>query len=439
MKMRWILAANSSLVMAEAVADVGIVLVVGSVLIAGFRRLREPQVIAEIIAGIVLGPSLLGLLPGHLTTRLFPVGVRPDLNAIAQVGVLLFMFLVGWEMNTGDIRQRRGTVLGISLSSIALPFGTGIALATWLFHDHATVNHHHVSETAFVLFVGTAMAITAFPVLARIIIEHRLQMTPVGSLALASAAVGDVLAWCMLAFVSVVAVSAGSGHLFQVIGYFALYAVVLAFVVRPALKFIVARMSRHGNVSPQLLAVVAAGVFAAGYVTNQIGLDAIFGAFSFGLIMPRDAKRQLASRVRIPMEHITMLLLPVFFVSTGLGVDVTKLGGAGVLELVCIIAVACLGKLVGATGAARMSGMSWKDSRSIGLLMNTRGLTELIILNVGVSMGVLDTRMFTMMVIMALFTTAMAGPLVPRLPYARVDEKQFESSDELAELETHVA
>ena len=433
------MAANSSLLMAEAVADVALVLVVGSVLIAGFRRLREPQVIAEIIAGIALGPSLLGLLPGNLTTRLFPLSVRPDLNAIAQVGVLLFMFLVGWEMNTGDIRQRRGTVLGISLSSIALPFGTGVALATWLFHDHATVNHHHVSETAFVLFVGTAMAITAFPVLARIIIEHRLQMTPVGSLALASAAVGDVLAWCMLAFVSVVAVSAGSGHLFQVIGYFALYALVLAGVVRPLLKFVVARLSRHGNVSPQLLAVVAAGVFAAGYVTNQIGLDAIFGAFSFGLIMPREAKKQLTSRVLIPMEHITTLLLPVFFVSTGLAVDVTKLGGAGMLELVCIITVACVGKLVGATGAAKLSGMSWQDSRTVGLLMNTRGLTELIILNVGVGMGILDTRMFTMMVIMALFTTAMAGPLVPRLPYARMHERQFEPSDELAELETRVA
>jgi Kef-type K+ transport system membrane component KefB len=424
-------AQNSALLLAETVADVAAVLVVGAILIPPLRRLRQPQVIAEIIAGIVLGPSLLGLFPGHLTTRFFPLAVRPGLSAIAQVGILLFMFLVGWEMDAGQIRSRGTAVFGISLSSIALPFGTGIALATWLYHDHATVNHHHVSELPFVLFVGTAMAITAFPVLARIILEHRLQMTPVGTLALASAAVGDVLAWCMLALVSMVAVAGGTGHLWSVLGYSALYAVVLGVVVRPLLRILIDRMTKRDNVSPQLMAIIAAGVFTAGYVTNQIGLDAIFGAFSFGMIMPRDSRKRLEAPVRIPMEHVTALLMPIFFISTGLTVDVTKLGSSGLLELVGIIGVACLGKLTGATGAARLTGMSWSDSVTMGLLMNTRGLTELIILNAGVSMGVLDTRMFTMMVLMALVTTGMAGPLVPRRAYAR--SEQFATDGALLE------
>jgi Kef-type K+ transport system membrane component KefB len=213
-----------------------------------------------------------------------------------------------------------------------------------------------------------------------------------------------------------------------VVGYSALYVVVLALVVRPLINLLITRATRNGDVSPLLLGVFAGGAFIAGYVTNQIGLDAIFGAFSFGLIMPRDAGHPLEARVRVPMEHITTLLLPVFFVTTGLAVDVTELGGSGVLELLSVCAVASLGKLIGATGAARASGLTWRDSRSVGFLMNTRGLTELIILNAGVTIGVLDGRMFTMMVVMALVTTAMAGPFVPRLPFARAGGQPADDS-----------
>lgn len=412
---------NSAQLLAVTVADVAAVLIMGAILIPPLRRLRQPQVIAEIIAGIVLGPSVLGLLPGHLTTRLFPLAARPDLSAIAEVGILLFMFLVGWEMDVGHIRQRGGTVLGISLSSIALPFGTGVALAYWLYRDHAVVGHHHVGRPAFVLFVGTAMAITAFPVLARIILDHRMQMTQPGMLSLASAAVGDVLAWCMLAGVSVIAVSSGQAQLWRLLGFTALYVAVMWLVIRPALAYLIRRTSPDDLPSPQLPAVIVAGVFIAGYLTNEIGLDAIFGAFSFGLIMPRSSAKLLESRIKVPLEHVTALLMPIFFVTTGLTVDVTELGSSGILELLAIVAVACLGKLGGATAAARLSGLNWTDSATVGVLMNTRGLTELIILNVGVTMGVLDTRMFTMMVLMALVTTAMAGPILPRRTYARLD------------------
>ncbi|WP_327044150.1 cation:proton antiporter [Microbispora sp. NBC_01189] len=401
------------------VVDVAVVLAVGAALTPLIHRLRQPRVIAEIVAGIALGPSLLGLLPGHLTTRLFPAEVRPELSAISQVGVLLFMFLVGWEMNLGHARTRGGAVLSISLASIALPFGTGAVLAAWLHRDHAIVDGHHVDKVAFVLFVGTAMAVTAFPVLARIIMEHRLQMTPVGVISLAAAAVGDVLAWCMLALVSIVAASSHPERLLQVIGWSALYALVLWMAVRPLLGLLIRRLSRGGDVSPQLLVLVVAGVFLSAYTTDLIGIHAIFGAFSFGLIMPRGSGGILASRVRIPMEHVTGLLMPIFFISTGLSVDIIGLGGGGLLELAAIIGVACLSKLGGVVAAGRAAGMSWADARTVGLLMNTRGLTELIILNAGLSLGILDTRMFTMMVVMALATTAMAGPFIPRRPYAR--------------------
>ncbi|MFD7405445.1 cation:proton antiporter [Streptomyces sp. NPDC059866] len=415
------MAGNSADILAGTVAGVAVILTAGSVLVPLLRRLRQPPVIAEILAGILLGPSLLGLLPGDLPDVLFPAQTRSGLAAIAQVGILLFMFLIGWEIDLRQVSARKKAVLSISLAAIAVPFVTGAALAAWIHAEHDTVGGHHVGKLSFVLFVGTAMAITAFPVLARIILEHRLQHTRVGIVALASAAVGDALAWCMLAAVSVVAVSTGSGQVITVVGGTALYALVLVVVVRPLLRRLIDGMTKNDVVSPRLLPILAAGVFLSAYVTHRIGLDAIFGAFTFGLIMPRDSLKRLKSSVCVPFEHITTLLMPIFFITTGLSVDVTQLGGAGLLELVAIVLVACFGKMSGAIAAARMTGMTWRESSVVGVLMNTRGLTELIILNAGVSMGVLDNRMFTMMVLMALVTTALAGPLVPRQSYARGD------------------
>ncbi len=410
------MAVNSAQTVAEAVADSGAVLLLGAALIPLFRRVRQPRVMAEIVVGIMLGPSLLGLLPGDLTARLFPPAVRSDLSAVAEISILLFMFLIGWEMDLGQVRTRRGAVLGVSLSSTAVPLGSGVVLAVLLYRDHDTLAGHHVGEPGFILFVGTAMAITAFPVLARIIGEHRLQHTQVGTIALASAAVGDVIAWCLLAVVSVVAARGGLWHLLALGGWCGLYATVLVLIVRPLLRIVIARLSPGGTPSPLLLTVLASGAFLAGFATQRIGLDAIFGAFSFGLVMPSDSRQDLAGVVRMPLQHITALLLPVFFISTGLQVNLGGLGISGLCQLAAIIAVASLGKVTGAFAAARVSGMSIRDSASIGLLMNTRGLTELIVLNVGASMGVLDGQMFTMMVVMALVTTGMAGPLVPYGP-----------------------
>ena len=403
----------SSHTLAQIVLGFGIVLLVSTALIPLFRRIKQPQVIAEIAAGIILGPSLLGLLPGNPSAWLFPHAVQSGLSGIAQVGILIFIFLVGWETDFTRLRGRFTAVLSVSLASIIVPLVSGTAFGLVLYHDNSVVAGHHISRSAFLLFIGTAMAITALPVLARIIAEHGIQSTPAGTLAMASATVGDALAWCLLALVSVLAVSSGFGQLGRVIGWCIVYLAVLIIIVRPLLRRLIAGLGGRATFSPYVPGVLAAGAFIAGFVAQQIGLDSIFGAFFFGLMMPRGSLAELRLTVQFPMSRIADFLLPVFFVSAGLSTNVTQLGGVGLLELAGVIFVACFGKLSGAFGAARLSGLSPRDSTTVALLMNTRGLTELIILNVGRQMGILDERIFTMMVVMALVTTGMAGPLLP--------------------------
>jgi Kef-type K+ transport system membrane component KefB len=419
------LAQHSDLIIAAVMADIAIVLLVGAFLGRLARYLRQPPVVGEIVAGIILGPSLLGLLPGHLTARVFPTEARPYLSAIAQVGLLTFMFGIGWEFDKRLLQGRRGAAGAVSLSSIVLAFGLGVGLATVLYDHHDTVKGHHTSFTAFALFMGAAMSITAFPVLARMLTEHRMIATRVGALALASAAIDDVLAWCLLALVAaIVTASGGSGAMVQIGILAALYVAVMVLVVRPLLAFLVRKWV--GDRVPSLFIIVlVAGLFLSSYATTWIGIHAIFGAFVFGFIMPREPFDVLAEGVKRPFDAISMVLLPVFFIVTGLNVDISAISGRGVLELAGIIVVACAGKLIGAAVSGRLAGMSWGEAGTLGLLMNTRGLTELIILNVGVRLGVLDGQMFTMMVLMALITTALAGPLLPNAPV---------SPDELAGL-----
>lgn len=412
----------SSHTLAQVVLGFGSVLLVSTALIPLFRRIKQPRVVAEIAAGIMLGPSLLGLLPGNPSAFLFPPAVQEGLSSIAQVGILLFMFLIGWETDFTRLRSHRTAVLSVSFASITLPLVSGTAFALVLYHGNSVVNGHHIARSAFLLFIGASMAVTAFPVLARIIAEHELQSTPAGTLAMASAAVGDALAWCMLALVSILAVSAGFGRLGRLLGWCVLFLAVLIIIVRPMLRILLMRLSHRATVSPYLIGALAAGAFATGFVTQQIGLDSIFGAFFFGLMMPRESLVELRSAVQFPISRISDFLLPVFFVDAGLSVNITQLGRVGLLELVGVICVACFGKLSAGFGAARLSGMSLRDSATVGLLMNTRGLTELIILTVGMQMGVLDRRIFTMMVLMALVTTGMAGPLLPAPDYASRQE-----------------
>jgi K+:H+ antiporter len=396
-----------------AVADLAIILGTASVLSIGCRRLRLPPVVVEIATGIALGPSLLGLMPGGLPGRLFPPGERPVLSGIAEAGVLLFMFLVGWELDTAQFRTRARAIAGITLASLAVPFAGGCALALWLYHGHSEVGGHHVPEPAFVLFIGAAMAITAFPVLARLLQESGLRSTQVGELALASAGLGDALTWLMLAVISVIGASAGPWSLVRMALAGSLYALVISAAVRPALRWLLARVT---DGSPRLLVLIAAGVFMSAYAAGLAGFDPIFGAFAFGLVMPREASPVLEVWLRRPVEHVATLLVPAFFVVSGLAVNVKGLGLQGVLALAAVLCAACGGKVIGTVGPARLSGLGWREAWTLGLLMNTRGLTELIVLSVGVSLGVLDTGMFTIMVLMALLTTAVAGPLLPRRP-----------------------
>ncbi|MEV0570791.1 cation:proton antiporter [Dactylosporangium sp. NPDC050588] len=398
---------HTELLIATVLVDIALVLAVGTLLGRWVRRLRQPAVIGEILAGIALGPSLLGLLPGNPTAWLFPVEARPFLSTVAQIGLALFMFLIGWEFNPSLLRSHRGTAAAVSIGSIAVSFGMGVALATLLYHRHDTVGVDHVGFTVFALFLGVAMSITAFPVLARILAEKRLTGTRVGGIALISAAIDDVLAWCLLAVVTAIATASGPLDLVRMLVLLGVFLVVLRTVVRP---FLVLMTRRH--VTVHLLVAVVALVFLAAYATTWIGLHAIFGAFCVGLAMPREPAAELCEQVRRPLEHVSVVLLPVFFIVTGLGVDVGGLTTGNLLELAAIVVIACVGKLTGAIVPAVFLGMSWRDAGILGILVNTRGLTELVVLSVGLQLGVLDRQMFTMMVLMALVTTALAGPLI---------------------------
>ena len=408
-------ASPTDLTLAVALACVALVLLLGFLLGSLARRLRQPAVIGEIAAGIILGPSVLGLLPGDLSHRLFPAEVRIMLSAIAQIGLLLFVFKIGWEFERRLLHRRRATAAAVSVTSVALPCALGAGLALVLYAQHARVHGHVVSRTAFVLFVAAAMGVTAFPVLARLLTDRGLMHTRVGALALACAAVDDVLAWCLLALVSAIVTASSGGSLIQIAGLSAAYVALMCLGVRPLLAILARRLARTAA-APYLLSMLVGGVFLSAYATTLIGIHAIFGAFLFGIIMPREPADTLDRHVRRPAGTISALLLPVFFVLTGLGVDIGGLSARDLLALAAIIAVACAGKLLGAVLPARAFGMPWPEAGTLGLLMNTRGLTELIILNAGVSLGVLDTPMFTMMVIMAMFTTALAGTLLPRHP-----------------------
>ncbi|RKE19884.1 cation:proton antiporter [Streptomyces sp. TLI_171] len=407
-------AGPAELRLATMLADIGVVLLVGAVFGRLVQKVRQPVVVGEILAGIALGPSLLGLFPGDLTHKLFPTDVRPLLSAVSQVGLVLFMFLVGWEFEKRLIKPHAGLALGVSLLSIALAFGLGAGLAVFLYPEHMTVAGRTIPFSAFATFLGTAMSITAFPVLARIISENRLMGTRVGSLSLGAAAVDDLLAWCLLAWVSALVSSNGDYRDLLRIGALSLvYLAAMLLVVRPAAAWLMWRLAAAERWS-LLLAVLCAGAMVSAWVTTWIGIHAIFGAFLFGFVMPREPARVLIEHTRRPLENVSVVLLPVFFIITGLGVDLGALTSGDWVALVAIIAVACVGKLAGALLPARLAGFNWRESFDLGLLMNTRGLTELIILNAAVSLGVLDGRMFTMLVIMALVTTAMAGPLLSR-------------------------
>jgi Kef-type K+ transport system membrane component KefB len=398
---------------AVVVLDLAIMIVAARLMGAVFRRIGQPGVLGEITAGVLLGPSLLGMFPGALDQLLFPQGARPFLTAIAQLGLILFVFLVGLEVDLSLLRGRERIVSIVSFSTVLFPFGLGFALATVLYAQHNTVNGHQIEFLTLALFLGLALSITAFPVLARILSDRRMHRTPLGVLSLACAAVDDVIAWSLLAMVVGISTSGSPGHIAQVILGAAAFATLMFLVGRPLLASLVRRYQRAGRLTPDLLAVVMAGALLSAYATEVIGVHAIFGAFLFGVMMPRRGAAALIRDIIAKIEHVAvLLLLPVFFVVAGLQVDLRGLGLNGLWQLGLVLLAAVAGKFLGAYGAARAQRMPPRQAGALGLLMNARGLTELVILTVGLQLGVLDSQLYTMLVVMALVTTMMTGPLL---------------------------
>jgi len=390
------------------------VIITGRLLGALFRRVGQPPVIGEVIGGIVLGPSLLGRIAPEASRYILPVEIAPHLEFVAQLGVIFYMFLVGLDLDPSLLRNRGRAVVATSLSSIVLPFGLGSALAFYLY---PRVSSADVELTNFVLFLGLAMSITAFPVLARILTDCRLARTDLGAIALTAAAVGDVGAWSLLAFVvGIVHSSAGSAlpNAVFTVGFVAL----MFTAVRPVAVRI-SRDSDSASPAPGRLALMVVGLLAAALAAHAIGIHAVFGAFLFGAVAPHDSP--LAKKLKAGLEKpVTLLLLPAFFAFTGMRTEIGLVSGVDAW-LLCglIVLVATAGKFGGAFIAARSTGLALRPAAALGALMNARGLMELIVLNVGLELGVISPTLFTMMVVMALVTTLIATPIVRRLvPHA---------------------
>ena len=372
------------------------------------RVLGQPAVIGEIIAGLVLGPSVLGALAPSWQQAILPDEAAPSVGLIAKVGVVLFMFLLGLELDPRVLRDSGRTALQVAIPSILLPFLLGTGLSLWLYPRYAG----GVSFTLFTLFIGVCTSVTAFPVLARILSERRLQATRLGVLALSAAAINDVVAWTLLLLLVGLAQARLSEALWT-LPALGLYLAGLVWIARPAMAWLAAREEREtGPLRHGVLAVVFVSLLGSAWITELLGVHALFGAFLLGVVMPHEGR--LASHLHRSMEDVVLVLfLPAFFAFTGMRTQVGLVTDAqGVLATGAIIAVASAGKLLGTALAARASGLGWRPASALGVLMNTRGLMELVVLNVGLDLGVITPALFTMFVIMALVTTFATSPLL---------------------------
>jgi Kef-type K+ transport system membrane component KefB len=383
------------------------VIVLGRLLGAALQSVGQPPVIGEVLAGIVLGPSLVGRFAPAAAAYILPLSVAPLLNVIAQLGIILYMFLVGLELNADLVRRRAHATVATSHASIVVPFVLGSALALYLYPRLSTSD---VPFTSFALFMGVAMSITAFPVLARILTDRGISKTELGAVALTCAAVDDVTAWCLLALV----VGVTQARVQDAIAVLVLTVGYLAFVflaVRPMVARIIPRFDDR-RPTGQVFALV--GVLLSALVTEWIGIHAVFGAFLFGAVIPHNSivARTLTDRLG---DVVTILLLPAFFAFTGMRTEIGLISGSQWLLCGLIILIATAGKFGGTFVAARLTGMEWRGAAGLGVLMNTRGLMELIVLNIGLDLHVISPVLFTMMVLMALATTVATTPMLELL------------------------
>ncbi len=371
------------------------------------NKINQPVVIGEIIAGIVLGPSLIGRYFPALSASLFPANSLPNLQFLSQVGLILFMFVVGMELDLKVLKNKAHEAVVVSHASIIIPFALGMGLA---FFTYRTFAPQGIKFLSFSLFMGISMSITAFPVLARMVQERGIHKTHVGALVITCAAVDDITAWSALAAVIAIVKAGSLLSALPTLGLALVYLFVMIKVIKPFLKRIGDMHASRENLSKPIVALFLLVLIMSSYATEIIGIHALFGAFMAGTIMPDNQKFKqfLIEKVE---DIALVLLLPLFFVYTGLRTQVGLLNDP-YLWMICgfIILVAVTGKFAGSTLAARFVGQNWKNSLTIGALMNTRGLVELVALNIGFELGVLTPEIFTMLVLMALVTTFMTAP-----------------------------
>ena len=411
-------AGGASDVLWHLLIALAVVVAVGRLLGHLFKYIGQPPVIGEVIGGIVLGPSLLGQISPDAYVYLLPASVAPFLGIVAQLGVILYMFLVGLELNPDSLRGQVHSTVATSHASIVFPFTLGAGLSLYLYPRFSTSD---VPFTNFALFLGVAMSITAFPVLARILSDRRMTRTKLGAVALTCAAVDDVTAWCLLAFV-VGVVQAQAAGAFSVAVMTLTFILFMFFVVRP----LTATMTRSWDKNPTQggIALALVCVLVASLTTEFIGVHAVFGAFLLGAVIPHDSK--FAHVLRDSLENVvTILLLPAFFAFTGMRTQIGLLSTWyewAICGLIIMVAVA--GKFGGTVAAARATGMDWRNAAGLGVLMNTRGLMELIVLNIGLDLGVISPTLFTMMVLMAVVTTVTTTPALEYLvPQSSSDDR----------------
>jgi Kef-type K+ transport system membrane component KefB len=376
------------------------------------RGIGQPPVVGELAAGILLGPSVFGAIAPVWAARVFTADSRNVIGELAQAAVLVFMFLVGLELDTAILRRHAAGVVRIAVVNLVLPFSIGVALATWLYPSmHGEVTN----RTAFILFVGTALAITALPVLTRILSDWRMLTTTIGTIAIGCAAIDDIVAWTMLGLVA--GLVRGHANIGWVIGLSAGYVAVMFGVVRPML----ARLADARDLTPRyalgsvlwiltLVAMVAVSAMAA----EAIGIHAVFGAFVAGTCVPR--RSGVLEGLEKPLHQVSVALLPAFFVLVGLRTEIGRLGGStNWLIIGAIVASASIGKMGGGAVAARTLGFSWRDSLAIGALLNTRGLVALVALDIGRTLGILSSELFTICVVMTFVTTFATVPILRAL------------------------
>ncbi len=404
----------------QAIAVIGLSRVLGLLT----RRLRQPIIVAEVVAGIALGPSLLGWLAPGAKEALFPAESLGLLETWSQVGLLLFMFLVGLELDpkllTGGPQPLARRALALRHLGIVIPLSAGALLSLYLYPRLAPAS---ASRGSFALFMGVATSITAFPVLARMLVERRLLRTPVGAVSIACAAIDGVAAWCGLAIVVLLARSPGLGGTATTLGYAALYAAAMLVIVRPILRKVAGRTGVKEGVSQHVVAAMLLGTLLSSWATSAIGVHPVFGAFAFGVLVPKEGgfARALAERLE---DLVVIFFLPLFFVHSGLRTQVGLLDSSAAWATCAAVAlVAMAGKAGGSLFAARVSGLSWRESGATSVLMSMRGLMALAVFNIGLDVGVISPALFTILVLMALVTTLLAGPLLSLVHRAEEPEK----------------